>query len=184
MDLQILGKNIEITDAIQNYAQKKMDRLSRYLSEISEAKIEVTEEKTRSPQDRYTAQITIRNKGHLLRAEERAPNINLAMDAVTDVLAGQIKKFKDKFSPKGKGNNIGQQIQEPSGKAPGFSLPSIVKNKRFIVKSMSIEEAEEQMELLSHDFFLFINEDSQALNLLYRRKDGNYGLIEPEYEAD
>jgi len=184
MDLQVFGKNVDINDSIKDYAKKKIEKLTRYLSGINESKIEITEEKTKSPQDRFTVQITIRSRGNLMRAEEKAPSINLAIDDTVNALARQISRYKGKFENKRK-----SVVPEPTGAVEkatneANTLPGIVRVKRFLVKSMSIQQATEQMELLSHDFFLFLNDDSGVLNLIYRRKDGNYGLIEPELDID
>jgi putative sigma-54 modulation protein len=184
MDLKIYGKNVEITPEIRDYVQKKMDKLSRFLPNMGETKVEIVEEQTKSPKDKFTVQITVRGKGSLLRGEERAAGINLGVDAVTDVLARQITKYKGKFVKKGHGTPAQLEPAEPAAKKAKNRLPELVRVKRFLVKSMSTEEAAEQMELTSHDFFLFIKDDTRELNLLYRRKDGNYGLIEPELDID
>jgi putative sigma-54 modulation protein len=180
MDLQFYGKNLTITDSIADYARKKTEKLSRYLAKIDESKVEISREKTKSPRDRFTVQITLRSKGHILRTEEKASSINLAIDLATDSLARQISRFKARFVKKGKGEPAG--AVEALAKIRPVKMPKIAKVKRFVIKSMSAKEAAEQMEMLNHDFFMFVNEESGAMNLLYRREDGNYGLIEPEAE--
>jgi putative sigma-54 modulation protein len=186
MDFQVSGKNIDITQQLQDYVQKKTERLTRYLPQIDEAKVEIAEGKAKSPDDRFTVQITVRSKGNLLRSEERAANVNLAIDKVVDTLARQISRFKGKFNKKGKGMSVGEQIAEAEETTLNNKevIPEIVRVKRFFVKSLSVEEAAEQMELLNHDFFLFLNNDTGVINVIYRRKDGNYGLIEPELDLD
>ena len=184
MDLQVIGKNLEVSQSIRDYVQRKMNRLIRYLPGIDDAKVEIKREKTKSPEHRFTVQITVRNRGMLLRAEEKGINANAAIDMVIEVLARQIKRYKGKASDrKDKGVSIARQMEnieaaEVSKKRT--TAPELVKIKRFIVKSMTVEESTEQMELLGHDFFLFINDENGELNLIYRRKDGNYGLIVPE----
>jgi len=186
MDLQIYGKNIEITDTIKKYTMEKTGKLARFLPVIDESKIEITKEGTRSPQNRFSVQITIGTRGNLLRSEEKAPSINLAIDAAVNSLTRQISRFKGKFSKKGKtGVSATKNISSRVIAGTGKKKPShVVRTKRFAVKSMSIENAAEQMEMLSHDFFLFLNEDSGVINLIYRRKDGNYGVIEPEVDTE
>ena len=185
MELLIYGKNVEITPEIRAYVQKKVNKLARYLPNMRETKVEIVEQKTKSPGDRYTVQITIRSRGSLLRGEERASSINLGVDVVTNVLARQIDRFKGKFVRKGKGATTQvARVKSLEKEAISAKLPEVVRVKRFLVKPMSVEEAAEQMELTSHDFFLFIKEDSGTLNLLYRRRDGNYGLIEPELSTE
>jgi putative sigma-54 modulation protein len=180
MELQFYGKNLTITDSIAEYARKKTEKLSRYFSRIDESKVEISREKTRSPKDRFTVQITLRSKGNILRAEEKASSVNLAIDLAADSLVHQISRFKGKFARKGKGEPGG--AAEELAMAKPVKMPKIARVKRFAIRSMSTKEAAEQMEMLNHDFFMFVNEDSEAINLLYRRKDGNFGLIEAEVE--
>jgi putative sigma-54 modulation protein len=183
MELQILGKNVKVTQSMRDYIQRKVDRLGRYLPGIDDAKVEINQEKTKSPEHRFTVQVTIRSKGLLLRGEERSINANAAVDMVVEVLARQIKRYKGKVNNKEKNVSLARQMGEAEVVVTGkkkTSVPELVKVKRFIVKSMTVDESTEQMELLGHDFFLFVNDESGELNLIYRRRDGNYGLIVPE----
>ena len=183
MELQISAKNVEITQEIEDYIQKKIGKLSRYLPNLTEAKVEVHEESTRSSQDRFTVQVTLNSKGVLLRGEERAESVYVAVDAVDKVLARQIERYKGKSNKKGRGASLSRQAaasERAIADEKARSSPNVIKVKRFVVKPMSATDAAEQMELLGHDFFLFVNADSDVLSLLYRRRDGNYGLIEPE----
>jgi len=184
MELQVAGKNVEVTQQIKDYLDKKMRKLIRYLPNIDEAKVEIQEQKTKSPDHRVVVQVTLRNKGDLLRAEERSSNVNTAIDVVTEVLSRRIERYKGKFDKKAKGalmaRKLSPALAEPVVEENLELGPQIVRTKRFLVKSMDVAEAAEQMELLSHDFFLFLNNENGELNLIYRRKDGNYGLIEPE----
>jgi len=185
MELQFFGKNLEITDTISDYARKKTEKLGRYLPRIDESKVEISQEKTKSPKDRFTVQITLRSKGNILRSEEKASSINLAIDLATDSLAHQIDRFKGKFSKKGKAEPSGSMAQVDTVKAAGKRKShKISKIKRFVIQAMSADEAAEQMEMLSHDFYIFMNADSGDMNVIYRRKDGNYGIIEPELAND
>jgi putative sigma-54 modulation protein len=183
MELKIVGKNIEITESLREYLDKKMAKLTRHLSNLDEAKVEIHEVKAKSPDQQVIVQVTIKSKGALLRAEEKAANTNIAVDAVTKVLERQIERYRGKFDKKGRDSVRELQLKVPpeavnTDKKSGF-FPEIVRVKRFPIKAMSVSEASEQMELLSHDFFLFINSDTGELNLVYRRKDGNYGILEP-----
>ena len=182
MQLQVIGKNIEITQEIEDYVQKKVDRLFRYLPDIDDAKVEINVENAKSPDHRFTTQVTVKSRGTLLRSEERGANVNMAIDAATEILARQIRRYKGKFSKKGRGISRTQQITASEVSIDDKSVkvkPEVVRVKRFPVKSMLVDEAAEQMELLGHDFFLFISNDTGSLKLLYRRKDGDYGVIEP-----
>lgn len=181
MDLQLTGKNFEINSSTRDYVVKKLKRLTRYINDIEEMKVEITEENTRMPKDRYTVQITLISKGNILRGEERASAINLAIDKAVKLLARQIMRFKGRLIKKGRGATAEQAKEDAMGKYEQTeALQKIVRIKKFPVKPMSTEAAAEQMELLSHDFYLFTNSKTGKLNLIYRRKAGNYGLIEPE----
>ncbi len=186
MDLQIYGKNVEITDAIRNYVEKKTAKLARYLKNIDDIKVEITKEKTRSPEDRFTVQITVRNKGDILRAEEKTQNINLAVDSTIDALTSQISRYKGKFDKKGMADvpPAKKATVEEQPSISSYGMPELARVKRFKLNSISVRQAAEQMELLSHDFLLFFNAENEALNLIYRRKDGNYGLIVPEIDEE
>jgi len=179
MELQITGKNIDLSPAVRRYIERKLGKLSRHLPNIVGFKVEIFEEKTKSPQQRFVAQVTIDSSGTLLRGEERGDNLFIAVDKVAAVMNRQIEHYKGKRYDKGRSSSLarGELGEEMAVTQP---LRKVVKVKRFAVKPMSVAEAIDQMELLGHDFFLFFNADTEGLNLLYRRKDGNYGLIEPE----
>ena len=177
MELRISGKNTEVLPAARDYIERKLGKLARHLPQIMESKVEITEEKTRSPKQHFVVQITVNSKGTLLRAEHRAEDLFQAVDKTVATMQRQITHYKGKHYDKGRGNSLAKgglsaEVLE--------SQPRLTKNKRFIVKPMPPDEAIDQMELLGHDFFLFYNIDSDGINLVYRRRDGNYGLIEPE----
>ena len=178
MELQITGQNLEISEAVRRYIQRKLGKINRHLPNITAAKVEIVEEKTKSPQQRYVAQVTIDNSSTVLRGEERGGDLFTAIDKAAEVMDRQIEHYKGKLYDKGRGNSPARNETDEEAETSPPS-PRVVKVKRFTVKPMSVAEAIDQMELLSHDFFLFFNADSEQVNVLYRRKDGNYGLIEP-----
>ena len=179
MELEITGQNIEISPAVRRYTERKLGRLNRHLPNIITSKVEITEEKTKSPQQHYLVQVTLDSSGTLLRGEERGEDLFTAIDKVAAIMDRQIEHHKGKLYEKGRGNSLARS--EFSERVATTESPrKVVRVKRFAVKPMSVNEAIDQMELLGHDFFLFFNADTEGLNLLYRRKDGNYGLIEPE----
>lgn len=185
MELQVFTKNVEMSRELKDYVQRKIGKLSRYLPNIGETKVEISEENTKSHQDRFTVQVTIDSKGTLLRGEEKGENVYVAVDAVVEVLARQIKRYKGKMYKKGRGASLARQpivLNNAGAGQKDEELQKVVKVKRFTVKPMSIDEATEQMELLGHNFFLFVDNDYNVVNLLYRRGDGNYGLIVPEMD--
>ena len=179
MELQITGKNIDISPEVRQYIERKLDKLGRHLHKIMESKVEISEQKTKSPQQHFVVQVTIDSNGTLFRSQERGENLVSAIDRVVEIMDRQIKRYKGKLYKKGRGSSLArgglsEEIVEEK------TMGRIVKIKQFVVKPMSVDEAIEQMELLGHDFFLFFDADDERLNLLYRRKDGNYGLIKPE----
>ncbi|HEY49727.1 MAG TPA: ribosome-associated translation inhibitor RaiA [Dehalococcoidia bacterium] len=185
MELMIKGKNLDVEEEAEKYIRNKFKKLERRLPDIQDAQVELSRENTKAVENRYVVQVTITSRGTLLRGEERAPNLFAAVDSVVDVLNRQIERFKGKLyhskkriKPSIKQLAAEQAASEAEEKAE--EKKGIVKVKRFPVKPMSPEEAVEQMELLSHDFFLFYNAENDHFSLLYRRGDGNYGLIEPE----
>jgi putative sigma-54 modulation protein len=183
MDIQITGKNTEISTAVRNYIIKKLGKINRYLPNILAFEVVASEEQTRSPEQRFIIQTTIDNNGTLLRGEERGPDLYTATDKVSDIMNRQVEHYK-KRRPYSKGRGTPSIRTTTTEATAGINAektgpgPKVVKMKRFDVKPMSLEEAIDQMELLGHDFFLFYNPDTNNMNLLYKRKDGNYGLIE------
>lgn len=185
MKLVLKGKNIQVSDRIRQYVEKKMGKLDRYLPSIDETRVELSREKTKSAQHRQVAQITVRTNGTILRAEERADDMFAAIDLVVDKIYRQIARFKGKrmdrwHSPATIRDE--EQIPVPEEFYEGLAEEAdrqIVRVKQFVVDHMNEEEAVEQMELLGHDFFLFFNPNAGRINLIYRRKDGNYGLLDP-----
>jgi len=179
MELHITGKNMELSPEVRSYIERKLGKLSRHLPHIVEPKVEVFEEKTKSPEQHFIVQVTIDSNGTLLRSEERGADLFTAINKAAAVLNRQIEHYKGKRYDKRKGSSFTRGGF--SGKVKTASPPEkVVKVKRFTIKPMSVAEAIDQMELLGHDFFLFFNNGTQQLNLLYRRKDDNYGLIEAE----
>jgi len=178
MQLQIITKDVEASEAIQEQAKKKIGKLSRYLPTIGEGKVEIFKEDAKLPRQRFTVQVTLDSKGILIRAQEKAEDIRTALDKVVDTLTSRIERYKGKLYDKGRGTSLARQ--GATEEAEEVEAPKVVKSKHFLVKPMLQDEAINQMELLGHDFFLFISAETGKLNLLYRRKDGNYGLIETE----
>ncbi len=177
MELVINSRNMEISDRIRGYVEKKTARLDRYLPSIDSALVELTRESAKSSEDRHIVQLTVRAKGTILRAEERSTDIFTAIDAVLDKMYRQIMRYKTRR--RGRGRTQQEGLMPPIEEYE--EVPKrIVRTKRFLVIPMDEEEAAEQMELLGHDFFLFLNANTGELNVIYRRRDGNYGLIEPE----
>ena len=184
MELQVTGKNMDVSPAVRRYLNRKLGKLNRHLPNILESKIEITEEKTKSRQQHFVVQVTVNSKGTLLRAEDRGEDLYVAIDKAVATMDRQIERYKGKRYDKGRGTSLARAEIEPeideteTAEAP----PRLTRVKQFAIKPMPADEAIDQMELLGHTFFLFYNIDTEGLNLVYRRRDGTYGLIEPELE--
>ena len=183
MELQIPSNNMEVTPRLRDYVEKKTARLDRYLPSLSAIQVELAMENTRSAVQRHVAEITIRDqRGTILRAEERNSDMFAAIDAVVDKLYRQIERYRGKNRTRTRGKGEEMEVGEP------LPIPeeafeedhAIVRYKRFALHPMSADEAIDQMELLGHDFFVFYNANSDSINVLYRRSDGNFGLLQPE----
>jgi putative sigma-54 modulation protein len=164
--------------------EKKVGKLDRYLPTAQEARVELSETRSaRSATDRFVAQLTVPARGVVLRVEERKDDIYAAVDAVIDKMHRQIERYKGKHW-RGRGNGAGAETlvlpeteEEARARPPGV----VVRRKRFALTPMNEAEAIEQMQLLGHDqFFVFYNAETSRVNVLYRRKDGDFGLIDPE----
>jgi putative sigma-54 modulation protein len=177
-------RNLELNDRLKDYVTKKAGRLDRYLDAIDSVQVELAYlESARSAADRQVAQVTARGKGLLLRAEERSDDIFASIDAVVDKVERQAARYKGKrWRNRGDGRSAAQAAPDPPDEgSPEADTREIVRRKRTPLHPMDESEALEQMSLLGHeDFFLFLNTATNQVNVLYRRRDGGYGLIEPE----
>lgn len=182
--IEIVARNMRLTDNLREYIEKKTDKLERHLQEIEEIRVEVSHVKSaRSATDRQVAQLTVHGRGFILRTEERADDIHAAFDTSLDKMMRQIERYKGKrHRGRGDGRSAAEVVEEPMpvDEETGELLPLIARRKRFAVLPMNEDEAVEQMRLLGHDnFFIFFNPEQNAIQVLYRRRNGTYGLIEP-----
>jgi putative sigma-54 modulation protein len=172
MNIIVTGRHLEVTDALKNYVEKKVKRFDRYISNISEANVTLTVEKYR-----HKAEVLLKVNGVLIQAEGITGDVYSSIDEVAEKLERQIKKYKEKLvshrKAEGKTETRTAEVASPP------EIGTIIKNKRFELKPMSPDEAAMQMELLDKDFFVFTNDTSGEINVIYRRRDGNFGLIEP-----
>ena len=185
LEVEIYTRNMELTDRIQEYVNKKVGKLDRFLPGIEEARVDLTYDKSvRSMTDRQVAQITIRGKGFILRSEERADDIFAALDTALDKMQRQIERYKGKhYRGRGDGKSAAEVIEQTvaEDEASGTG-PIIARRKTFRLQPMNELEAIEQMALLGHEnFYIFYNVNTNSINVLYSRRDGSYGLIEPLY---
>jgi putative sigma-54 modulation protein len=171
MNIIVTGRHLEITPALKSYVEKKIIRFDRYLSNISEAIVTLYVEKYR-----HKAEVLLKVNGVLIQAEGITGDVYASIDEVAEKLERQIKKYKEKLVSHRKTEGKTGFAEEAASPAEGGR---IIKNKRFELKPMSPDEAAMQMELLDKPFFVFTNDGSGEINVIYRRNDGNFGLIEP-----
>jgi putative sigma-54 modulation protein len=191
MELTFRSRHVTVTDSLREYTSRKLSRLGRYLPLVDEAVVELKQEGGENAR-RYVVQLTVNCNGTYLRAEERGSRLLPAIDAAADILSHQARRYKEKVyhsdkHVKARGAALVGKVAEPEeveeeeeDQETEIVLGRVVRVKRFAVKPMSEEEAIEQMELLHHDFFLFFDADANTYALLYRRRDGDYGMIIPE----
>lgn len=179
MRLQVKGKNVDVSPSIRTYAEEKLEKLSRQLADPTEVELELAVEKNPSISDNHVAEATIRTKGPTLRAREASSDMKASIDQLVEKLERQVKRYREKrrTEPRRQARN-GSHV-EPGIPVLGEGEPTIVKRKEFTIQAMSPDEAVLQLELIGHDFFVFRNGESGDLNVLYRRRAGDYGLIEP-----
>lgn len=186
--LEIQAHDMEVTDRIRDYVTKKAKKLERFLPTMEETRVELTHAKTsRSAADRYVAQITVRGKNLLLRSEERESDVRAAFDVALDKMERQVSRFKGKrYRGRGDGRSAAEVVEQIDDydefdEFDEEEVTTVVRRKKFILLPMNEAEAIEQMQLLGHDnFFIFFDAEANKIKVLYRRRDGDFGLIEPE----
>lgn len=185
MNVAVKGRNISLTQALEGYATEKVERVSKFFDDdqsVSRAEVELIHERNPANADPEVAETTLFINGTVLKARESSPDMYASIDRMYDKLERQVKRYR------------GRQIDRWQGQIKNHASPEpepfvvddedeietkIVRTKQFQMKPMGAEEAVLQMELLDHDFFVFTSADTSDINVVYRRRDGNYGLIEP-----
>lgn len=190
MQVVIKGKNMEVNERLKEFVENKISRLTRVLPSIAEAEVEFSTEKTKSANSRFIAQVTLKANGQLIRAEKSAGDTYSALDVVLDKLDRQITRFKTRRTfNKGGGEGRAAAAKALIDREPSVSHEDeeeeeyegrLVRTKRFPLKPMDIDEALEQMELLGHNFYVFYNSATHNVSVVYKRNDGDFGLLEPE----
>jgi putative sigma-54 modulation protein len=178
MRLQVKGKNLDVSDSIRSYAEEKLKKLERQLADPTQIELELSVERNPSISANNVAEATIWTKGPTLRAREASADMRASIDQLVDKLERQVTRYRQKRRRRA-ARDDGSTLQAAAAPA-GETEPVIVKTKQFAVKPMSPEEAVLQLELVGHDFFVFQDAESGEVNVVYRRRDGRYGLIEPQ----
>lgn len=182
MAINVRGKNIEVTQALRDYVEKRVKRVTKYFSAIGDISAYLTVEK-----NKHIVEVTVYANGIILRAEDSGIDMYACIDAVVEKIEKQIDKHKTKLAKRFKGSGNAHTFHEnllPMNEVKDEESYSdefkVVKSKRFTIKPMMIDEAIMQMNLLGHDFFVYFDGDEEAINVVYKRKNGQYGLISPE----
>jgi putative sigma-54 modulation protein len=179
MQVALTARNFEMTPALRRYAETKVARLRKFVNRISSAHVILSLEK-----HRQIAEVTLRVRDLTIRGEESSDDLYSAIDLVVDKIERQIVRYKERIlRHAGRAPDRPRLKRKASSEVPEAHAedgPPIVRTKRFAIKPLSLDEAALQMDLLGHNFFVFRNASTQEVNVLYRRQDGKYGLIEPE----
>jgi putative sigma-54 modulation protein len=197
MNVVVTGRNIDLTPALKDYLLDKLQRSQKHFDHSLNVTALLSVAKNPSVAESQTAEVTIKVNGAVIRGQESTENMYASIDLVADKIERQLRKYKTRYNPKGA--KVRDFSVEPNDldedgdgavdfdRAPATATavedgvkPKIVRSKRFPLKPMGAEEACKHMDLLGHDFFMFINSDTSHVNTVYHRRDGNYGLIEPE----
>lgn len=185
MKFIISGKNIDVTPGLKDTIEQKLGKLERYFTPETEIIVTLSVEK-----ERQTIEVTIPVKGHIIRSEQTSNDMYVSIDLVEEIIQRQLRKYKNKLvaknqghsTPAPNGNNFKKEFFESDEKIDTDDEVRIIRTKRFGIKPMYAEDACIQMELVGHSFFVFSNAETDEVNVVYKRKDGSFGLIEPEFD--
>ncbi len=191
MDVQIKSHHLKLTPALESHITQRVSKLDKIQEHITEAKFELRFDEHHDPDHRYTAQITIATPRHVLRAETNNSDAYVAIDQATDRMNRQIRRYHDRKVNRSGRRQIGLgQVAAEQAMVDALAdeqletlEASIVRTKQFVVQPMAVTDAVEQLELLGHDFYLFRDDASQELRVVYRRRDGRFGVLQPVLDA-
>jgi len=176
MKFIIIGKNLDVTESLKEAVESKLEKLERYFTPDTEVHVTLSVQK-----ERQKIEVTIPVKGGIIRSEQQSNDMYVSIDLVEEVIERQLRKYKNKLVAKNQeGSNFAPSFYDADDTADDGDI-KIVRSKRFGIKPMYPEDACVQMELLGHDFFVFCNAETDEVNVVYKRKNGSYGLIEPEF---
>lgn len=175
MKYVITGRGTNVTDGLRSAIEEKLGKLEHYFAPDTEVHVTLKVEK-----DRQKVEVTVPVKGHIIRAEQVSDDMYVSIDLIEDIIERQLRKYKTKIvdSKQNVGNFTSEFMQEDDYEDEDVK---VIRTKRFAVKPMDPEEACVQMELLNHSFYVFRNAETDEVNVVYKRKGGDYGLIEPEF---
>ena len=178
MNFIISGKNIDVTPGLKSCIEQKLGKLERYFTPETEIIVTLSVEK-----ERQKIEVTIPVKGHIIRSEQSSNDMYVSIDLVEEVIERQLRKSKNKLVARSQeGSNFKQEFFESEDTSSEDDEIKIIRTKRFGIKPMFPEDACIQMDLLGHDFYVFFNAETEEVNVVYKRKNGTFGLIEPEFQ--
>ncbi len=179
MKVNIIGRKVNLRDSFKEKVIKKLHKFERFFGDDADANVTVTLEK-----NRQTVEITVRSRGYIYRAEQTSTDMDEALDKALEHLSGQIRKYKSRLDKRIRSDagsaSVFAPLEENEPAVAEEQEFEIVRSKKFAIKPMDIDEAILEMNMLGHEFFMFRNKDSGEINVVYKRVDGNYGLLEPE----
>jgi len=178
MKITITGRKVNLRDSFKDLVNKKLSKFEKFFGDEAEANVTVTLEK-----NRQKVEITVRSKGYIYRAEQTSEEMNDALDIAIDHLSRQIRKNKTRLDKRLKADKpqaVFEPLEVDQPEIEEESEFQIIRSKKFPVSAMDIDEAILQMNMLGHEFFMFRNDFTKEINVVYRREDGGYGLLEPE----
>ena len=178
MNFIISGKNIDVTPGLKSCIEQKLGKLERYFTPETDIIVTLSVEK-----ERQKIEVTIPVKGHIIRSEQSSNDMYVSIDLVEEVIERQLRKYKNKLVARNQeGSNFKQEFFESEDTSSEDDEIKIIRTKRFGIKPMFPEDACIQMDLLGHDFYVFFNAETEEVNVVYKRKNGSFGLIEPEFQ--
>ena len=189
MELNIRGRNLEITDQIRSHVAEKLAQLERHLPALSLVTVELSSEPTRAQRHRVVAQVTMTVGGSILRSEQRGSNIKAAINSAAEVLSRRIERYKGRTYCSERARHTTSLASQQAEEVARIDFPAegevladgnLVRIKKFEMEPMTVDAAAFQMELLGHQFYMFLNSKTTRHNVLYQRDDGNFGLIQSE----
>ena len=195
MQVIIHGQNMEVTPAIREYIEKKIGRLSRYFDNIADIQVHASTQRSFK-----TAEVTVNANGHLIRAQERTSDLHTSIDQVVDKLEAQLRHYKERMVDRNRRPQrhglLHADERHRAGAEPGAAdanaeaamgseeaaapPPQIMRRKKYVLERMNAVEAADHMQLLGHSFYMFLNEESSQINVVYAREEGGFGVLEPE----
>ena len=178
MKFIIIGKNIDVTPGLKDAVESKLGKLQRYFTPDTEIHVTLSVQK-----EHQKIEVTIPVKGHIIRSEQESNDMYVSIELVEEVIERQLKKYKNKLIDKKRNvADFAPEYVDEDEEIFEEEEVKIIRAKKFGIKPMNAEEACVQMELLGHEFYVFLNSDTNEVNVVYKRRDGAYGLIEPELD--